>query len=85
MPYATWLVENDKFEEAQDGNVKTTYICVLLTNRIVLFYSALTQAGRQSEAANLLVNLAENAVTENRYTIHVHVITYTSSCKHWAL
>ena len=60
-------------------NIKTTYMSVLLTNRVVLLHSALTQAGRQSEAANLLVNLAENAVTENRYSIHVHVIT-TSSC-----
>ena len=34
---------------------------------VVYVHVALNLAGKQSEAANLLKHLAENAVTENRY------------------
>ncbi|XP_065909716.1 intraflagellar transport protein 122 homolog [Dysidea avara] len=46
LPYATWLVENDRFNEAQE---------------------ALVKGGRQHEALNILRQLADNSITENRF------------------
>ncbi|CAI8057295.1 Intraflagellar transport protein 122 homolog [Geodia barretti] len=46
-PIATWLIENDRFDEAQE----------VIPNR---WYQTLTRAGREEEALHLLEELAEN-------------------------
>ena len=75
FPYATWLIENDRFDEAQEGQSRTVDM-QLYQNR---YYServhtcipaALDKAGRQTEALHLLEQLAENAITETRYLVY---------------
>lgn len=73
FPYAMWLIENDRFDEAQEGQYLTLNIVQYSTVRWtpakgIGYYTcaALNKAGRQSEALTLLEQLAENAITETR-------------------
>lgn len=66
MPYATWLAENDRFDEAQKGmSGRQRYRFVL--NALVVFRAAFHRAGRSDEAGKVLEQLLENALNENRY------------------
>ena len=74
FPYATWLIENDRFDEAQEGQSRTVDM-QLYQNRYYMSVCihvpvALDKAGRQTEALHLLEQLAENAITETRYLVY---------------
>ena len=74
FPYATWLIENDRFDEAQEGQSPPIIaVCTCIVS--VYTPAALDKAGRQTEALHLLEQLAENAVTETRY-VYVYCITF---------
>ena len=70
VPYAMWLLENDHFNEAQDGMSCWFHIILVYTKWPLYDHAAmcaaLNQAGRQSEAISLLEQLASNAVVECR-------------------
>ena len=58
-----------------------TAIIFMKKNQPLCFvHLALNQAGKQSEAANLLKHLAENAVTESRYIPTALVIMILCVC-----
>ena len=71
VPHAMWLLENDQFNEAQDGNNQLG-----TKNRVVVIqccsFVALSKAGRQTAAVNILEQLVENAIVETRcFSIHL--------------
>lgn len=63
LPYARWLAENDRFEEAQNGIL----FMFILGDVLFLTFSAFHKAGRQQEALHVLEQLTENAVRESRF------------------
>lgn len=62
LPYARWLAERDRFDEAQIGTSNLMDCCF---NNI--HHSAYNRAGHQREAAYVLEQLTQNAVQENRF------------------
>uniref|UniRef100_A0A673UB11 Intraflagellar transport protein 122 homolog n=1 Tax=Suricata suricatta TaxID=37032 RepID=A0A673UB11_SURSU len=82
VPYAQWLAENDRFEEAQKGTwsvlcslgfplVKWTALqawqYLRQSERKHRALTAFHKAGRQQEAVQVLEQLTHNAVVENRF------------------
>ena len=60
-------MENDKFDEAQEGMYKLMY--TVTWHVVIINYSvALVKAEKQDEAIKLLARLTENAINENRYS-----------------
>lgn len=60
LPYARWLSEKDMFDEAQIG----LYFLNVFTHHFILAYG---KAGYDNEAFEVLQQLAEKAVLENRF------------------
>ena len=83
LPYANWLAENDRFDEAQEGDlpdqsqfvvfcrcfwtVDNTVITTKVDCLIYLSSAAFHKAGRRDQAVRVLEQLCRNAVVEQRW------------------
>lgn len=85
LPYARYLAESDRFEEAQIGlfekapSKKAPSCAINLCNDFLAY----CKAGHKQEANEVLGHLAVNAVKENRFNGFKINFNYLLIIRHW--